>query len=148
MNTDEGWRHKLKILGPESLNELDRWRMDATQRAEARAHAKEQMKRDQERHERQIARAGAREEIAALRAELATLRAEFESLTRNFVDTMNAIASAFGTLADERHEQREEMRDLKTEVAKLGATQDQLVVRGKHEVMDLPNPLIRRTTVN
>jgi len=30
----------------------------------------------------------------------------------------------------------------------LGATQDQLVVRGKHEVMDLPNPLIRRTTVN
>ena len=98
--------------------------------------------------ERQIARAGAVEQIAALRAELAVLRAEFESLNRTFADTMNATASAFGTLADERHDQREEMRDLKTEVAKLGATQDQLVVRGKHEVMDLPNPLIRRTTVN
>jgi len=41
-------------------------------------------------------------------------------LNRTFADTMNATASAFGTLADERHDQREEMRDLKTEVAKLG----------------------------
>ena len=76
-----------------------------------------------------------------MRAELATLRADF-------ADTTNVTASVFETLADERHERREEIRDLKTEVAKLGATQDQLVVRGKHEVMDLPNPLIRRTTVN
>ena len=58
------------------------------------------------------------------------------------------LATVFETLADERHERREQIRDLKTEVAKLQATQDQLVMRGKHEVVDLPNPLIRRTTVN
>src|SRR5215471_3764169 len=98
MNTDDGWRHKLKTLGPESLNGLDRWRIDATQRAEARAQAKEQMKRDQERHERQIARAGAREEIATLRAELATLRADFESLNRTFTDVVDVVASTFATL--------------------------------------------------
>ena len=148
MSTDDGWRHKLKTLGPESLNELDRWRMDANQRAEARAQTKEQMKRAQERHERQIARAGAREEIATLRGELAALRAQLESLQRTFADAMDAVASAFGTLADERHDQRTQIANLKTEITKLGATQDQLVVRGKHEVMDLPNPLIRRTTVN
>jgi len=44
------------------------------------------------------------------------------------------LATVFETLADERHERREQIRDLKTE--------------GKHEVVDLPNPLIRRTTVN
>jgi hypothetical protein len=58
------------------------------------------------------------------------------------------LATVFETLADERHERRGQIRDLKTEVAKLQATQDQLVMRGKHEVVDLPNPLIRRTTVN
>src|SRR5262249_54392163 len=44
-----------------------------------RAQAREQQKREQERHERGLARVGAREEIAALRAELATLRTEHES---------------------------------------------------------------------
>jgi len=147
MSTDY-LRHKLKLQGADSLTDLDRWRIEATQREEARAQFKTQMTRERERQERSLARAGAREEITALRAELATLRAELDSLSRTFADAMNATANVFGTLADERHERREEIRDLKTEVAKLGATQDQLVVRGKHEVMDLPNPLIRRTTVN
>jgi len=106
------------------------------------------MKRDQERHERQIARASAREEIAALRAELAALRADFESLNRTFTDVMDVVASTFATLADQRQEQYAELSNLKTEITKLGATQDQLVVRGKHEVMDLPNPLIRRREMN
>jgi chromosome segregation ATPase len=151
MNTDEGWRHKLKTFGPESLNELDRWRMGATQRAEARAHAKDEMRRTQERQERQIARAGAVEQIATLRAELATLCAELATLQAEFADAMNTIASTFGTLADERHERREEIRQLKAEVTKVGATMDQLSVgrfNREREVVDLPNPLIRRTTVN
>jgi len=118
--------------------------VDATQRAEARTQAKERMKSDQDRQERSIARAGAREEIAALRAELAEMSAEFESLKRTFrtfVDAMDAITDTFATLADQRQEQRREIADLKTEITKLGATADQLVVRGKqHDVMDLPNP--------
>src|SRR5262245_26286050 len=114
-DTTEYLRHKLT-----QLHELDKWRLDANRREHARAQAKEQMKRDQERHERQIARAGAREEIAALRAELAVLRVELATLRADFADTTNVTASVFETLADERHERREEMRDLKTEVAKLG----------------------------
>jgi len=63
--------------------------------------------------------------------------------------TMNATASAFGTLADERDDQRAEIRQLKVEVTKVGATIDQLsVLSREREVVDLPNPLIRRTTVN
>ena len=113
-----------------------------------------QLKHEQERHERSLARAGAREEIAALRAELATLRTEHESLCRTLADTMNAAASAFGTLAAERREQRAEFDDLKVAVAKLSSTEphgrsaDFKFAREKDggaEVVDLPNFLLRRT---
>ena len=134
------WKHK----SPDSLTDLDRWRIDATQRQEARAQSKEQMRREAERQERGIARAGASEHIATLRGELATVRAELASLQRTIADAMDAVANTFGTLADQRHEQRAAIAELKTEVTKIMAATDQLVVRGRHDVIDLPNPLRRR----
>src|SRR5262245_48391370 len=100
--SDDGWRHRLNLFGPDNLNEVDRWRMDSDRREQERAQAREQQKREQERHERSLVRASAREEIAALRVELATLQGEHESLCRTLSDAMAATASAFGTLADER----------------------------------------------
>jgi len=154
MSIEDGWRSRVKLFGVESLNALDRWRYDMDKLEQERAQARQQSKREQERHERQIARAGAIEQIAALRAELATLRAEHESLCRTLSDTMSATASAFGTLADERREQRTEFDDLRVAVAKLSSTEphgrsaDFKFAREKDggaEVVDLPNFLLRRT---
>ena len=147
MSVEDGWRNQVKLFGVESLNALDRWRYDMDRLEHERAQAREQQKHEQERHERSLARAGAHAEIAALRAELAALRGEFESLNRTLADTMNATASAFGVLADERREQRAEIADLK---AKLGASPEAKrafqVAREKSdvEVVDLPEFLTRK----
>ena len=118
MSTDDSWRHKLNLLASDSLNSLDRWRMEAAQREEARAQARQQRQQEQARQERQLARAAASEQIAALRAELATLRAEYESLRDSVANVMDAIADTFNTLGSQRmdlsREQREEIRDLPT----------------------------------
>jgi predicted nucleic acid-binding Zn-ribbon protein len=92
MSVEDGWRNQVKLFGVESLNALDRWRYDMDRLEHERAQARQQVKQEQERHERSLARAGTREEIAALRAELATLREEHESLCRTLSDTMNATA--------------------------------------------------------
>ena len=157
MSTDDSWRHKLNLLGPDSLNELDRWRMADAEREEARAQARQQRQQEQARQERQLARAAASEQIAALRAELATLRAEHESLRDSVANVMDVIADTFNTLAGQRMdlsaEQREEIRALKIEVAKVGSTMDQLPgrdfkfarERDDSGIVDLPNPLPRRS---
>ena len=125
---------------------VKRWRADADRREQEHAQAREQLKREQASHERNVARASAREEIAALRAELAELRGEFESLNRTLADTMNATASAFGALADERREQHAAIADLKAAVAGVGAsplakrTAFQFArERSDVEPLDLPN---------
>jgi chromosome segregation ATPase len=122
------------------------WRIDADRREQQYAEARAQQKREQERYERQIARASAREEIAALRAELAELRGEFESLNHTLADTMNATARAFATLADERREQHATLAELKTVVAKLGASPEAKRAafqfareKSDAEVVDLPD---------
>jgi predicted nucleic acid-binding Zn-ribbon protein len=161
MSTDDGWRHRLKLLGADNLNALDRWRMDSDQREQAGAQAREQRKLEQERQERQLARAAAREQIAGLRAELATLRAEHESLRHSVANAMNAIADTFNVLGSQRLDlsagQRDEIRELKVEVAKFGSTLSELLGKqtnfqfareksdGDGGVVDLPNPLPRRT---
>jgi len=91
---------------------------------------------------------------------LATLEAQLADLNRTVSDAFHAIADAFNTLGSQRMElsaeQREEIRQLKVEVAKLGSTMNELLGRdfkfsrekSDGGVIDLPNPLIRRTTVN
>ena len=151
IGTEDGWRSQLKLFGKDSLNALDRWRMEMDQLEQERARSRGQSKREQERHERSLARAGAREEIAALRAELATLRAEHESLCRTLSETMGATASAFGTLADERREQHAAIDDLKLQIARLGASPEAKRAafqfareKSDTEIIDLPD-FIRKT---
>ena len=72
-------------------------------------------------------------------------------------DTLNATANAFGTLVDERREQRAEIDDLKAAIAKLGSTelhgrkegfQFAREKSGSSEAADLPSFLPPRRTVN
>jgi len=121
-NEHRRWLAQIRLFGPESLNALDRWRMDNDRREQERAQAQERQKREQERHKRSLARAGAREKIAALRAELAMLREKHESLSALVRDTLNTTTDTLCTLADERREQRAEIDDLKLAVARLGAS--------------------------
>ena len=146
MSTEDGWRSQLRLFEPESLNALDRWRMDNDRREQERAQAQERQKREQERHKRSLARAGAREKIAALRAELAMLREKHESLSALVRDTLNTTTDTLCTLADERREQRAEIDDLKLAVARLGASPEAKraafqFAREKSvgEVVDLPD---------
>src|SRR5262249_16685619 len=141
----------IKMMWGNADDPVKAWRSDADRREQEYAQAREQSKREQERHERDVARAGAREEIATLRAELAELRGEFESLNRTLADRMAATARAFGTLADERREQHAAIADLKAAVAAVGAsplgkrTAFQFArERGTDEVVDLPDFLPRK----
>jgi hypothetical protein len=122
--TDDGWRHRLKLLGADNLNTLDRWRMDSAQRELSRAQAREQRKREQERHERQIARASASEQIATLHAELATLRAAHEDLQGIVRDTLNATSEALLTLGNTLHTQHNDLAELKLVITRLGASSE------------------------
>jgi hypothetical protein len=157
MSIEDGWRSQLKLFGKDSLNALDRWRMEMDQLEQGRAQARQQRKQEQERREQDLARAGATDQIVALRAELTALQAEHESLRTSVVDTLNATANAFGTLVDERREQRAEIEELKTTIAKLGSTelhgrkegfQFARERDGGAEVADLPSFLPPRRTVN
>jgi len=110
-----------------------------------------QTKPSAERHERSLARAGAREEIAALRAELASMRTEHESLCRTLSDTLTATSDTFRTLDDMSRVQREEIADLKLAIAKLGASPEAKravfqFAREKSDVepVDLPEFLVRK----
>jgi hypothetical protein len=124
---------------------VPRWRADMDRLEQERVQAKEQMKCEQERHERNVARAGAREEVAALRAELATL---YSTLS----DTMTATGEALRTLGDEARARREEVADLKLQVARLGASPEAKRAafqfareKSDGEVVDLPEFLVRKT---
>jgi hypothetical protein len=139
MSTEDGWRSQLKLFGMDSLNSLDRWRMEMDRLDQERAQAKEQMRREEERHVRSLARAGAREEIAELRADLATLYATLR-------DVINATSETLSTLANEARARREEIADLKLAVAKLGASPEAKKAafqfaheKGADEVVDLPH---------
>ena len=95
------------------------------------------------------------EQIVALRAELSALREEHESLSRTVADTLRATSDAFGTLADERRGQREEIADLKLAIARLRASPEAKRAafqftreKGDAEVVDMPSFLPPRWTVN
>jgi len=139
----------LDFFGPESLNALDRWRMDSDRREQERAQAKEQVKREQERHERRLARAGAREEIAALRAELASMRTEHESLCRTLSDALTATSDTFRTLDDMARAQREEIADVKLAIARISPAEAKRAFQFAREksdgdVGDLPDLVYKK----
>lgn len=117
---------------------VKRWRVEMDRLEQERAEAKTQMQREQERHERSLARAGAHAEIAELRADLATL---YNTLS----DTMTATGEALRTLGDEARARREEIADLKLQIARLSASPEAKRAfqfgreKGDGEVVDLPD---------
>jgi chromosome segregation ATPase len=153
MSADEYQRVRTRagLFGRDSLNRLDRERLDLAELEDQRAQVRQQLEQEQERREQDLARAGATEQIVALRAELSALREEYESLSRIVADTLRATSDAFGTLADERREQCAEFENLKTAITKLGSTDGRKEAfqfareKGGAEVVDLPSFLSRRT---
>jgi len=149
----ENERARRALLDRSQWDALDHWRADSDRRAEERARAR----RERKQQKCEVATVANRSEFEG---RLATLEAQLADLNRTVSDAFHAIADAFNTLGSQRMElsaeQREEIRQLKVEVAKLGSTMNYLLGRdfkfsrekSDGGVIDLPNPLIRRTTVN
>jgi len=115
------------------------WRIDANRREQEYAEAREQQKREHERHERNVARAGAREEIAALEQRLAAV----EQQLVGFNELANATA-AFGDAVDGKLRKLEELLTRHAELGQPDSRQPkgfQGFVREKSntEVLDLPD---------
>jgi hypothetical protein len=80
------------------------WRADSDRREQEFAQAREQQKREQERHERDVAQAGAREEIAALKQRLTVV----EQQLAGFDELAQAVAT-FGDAVDGKLRKLEEL---------------------------------------
>src|SRR5262249_27743282 len=122
---------------------VNRWRMDSDRRDQERVEAKAQMRREEERRERDVARAGAREEIAELKHRLA----EVEAQLAGFHELANATVS-FSAAVDAK---LAELQRLLTRHAELRQAEPQpkgfqgfAREKSDAEVLDLPD-LIRKT---
>ena len=142
-------------LRPADPDGLQKWRDDNAQREEEFAR----QRRLEERERRRVAQAAAANEVAQLRSELEkrliALEAENADLRDTLVDAMSATADGLNGIMDQldlSREQRDEIHQLKIEVAKLGSTLAELrEQRAKGtfhfsrerdaEVTELPNPL-------
>jgi hypothetical protein len=151
-------------LGLRPNDPLERYREDAERREREFARAR----RQREREERRAAEAAAANEAVQLRAKLegriAALEVAHKELRADLLEVARATREAVEQLADQRmdlsREQREEIRELKVEVAKLGSTLTELreqrakdqfqFAREKDagEIEDLPNPLPLRRDLN
>src|SRR5262249_30713544 len=76
-------------------DDVKRWRADADRRERGRRETKAQMRRELEQHERDVARAGAYEEIAALKQRLAAVEQQLAS-----VDELARAVATFGQAVD------------------------------------------------
>ncbi len=106
-------------LGVRSTDPIQRWREDAEQRDAARAQSKRQLAREQ----RRVIEG---EEAAVLRAQMemriCALEQGYRDLQSALVDAMRAIHDTFDQIADQPVAQRDEIRELKIQVAKLATT--------------------------
>jgi hypothetical protein len=139
MSADESWRNRLALYGAENLSAMDKWRMDAAQREEGRVQTKEEMKREQERHERSLARAGAREEIAKLEQRLAAV----EQQLANFNELANATV-AFSTAVDSKLAELQQLLTRHAELRPAESPQPKgfggfAREKSNDEVVDLPD---------
>jgi hypothetical protein len=102
-------RAAAALHGRESLNELDKWRLDQSYIEEKRAAAKRihARERSRSRHERSVAAAAATEQ-AQLREELATLHANQVVLHDGLVDSLRTIGEAIGNIVDNEFDRDEE----------------------------------------
>src|SRR5262249_33016637 len=137
--SNDGWRSRVKLFGADSLNSVDRWRMEMDQLEQERAQARDQSKREQERHERNVARAGAYEEIAALKQRLAAAEEQLAGF--------NELGQAITTFGDAVESKLSKLEYLMTRHAELRQPdshqpkgfQGFAREKGDTEVLDLPD---------
>src|SRR5262249_43145914 len=160
MSVEDGWRSRRNLMGPDSLNELDRWRADNAQREEELARQRRAEKHERQQSEQQCVvdqlRAEMRRELANIRSELYQQR----ELTYEVVGT--AIGEFADKILDKAEKFTREIQNLMfTEIARrcgeLTARIDTLALgapsrsrptkdfrfsheRSDDDVSDLPNP--------
>jgi hypothetical protein len=125
-------------------DEVKRWRADADALAEQHTRLREQARREQEQHERDVARAGACEEIAVLKQRL-------EAVEQQLVD-FSELARAVATFGDAVDGKLSKLEQLLTRHAELRQTESHQPKgfqgfareRGDGEVTDLPDFLARK----
>ena len=92
-------------------DDVKRWRADADRRERERIETKAQMRREQEQHERDVARAGAHEEIAALKQRLAAVEQQLALIDQ--------LAQAIATFSQAVDGKLAELQQLLTRRAEL-----------------------------
>jgi hypothetical protein len=152
-------RRQAKLCGRDSLNRLDRWRLEVAEREEARAAERRAEERVQQQQKKQSI-------VEQLRAEMATLRAEMYELHEVVIQ---ATGDALGTHSDKiidiaekfvKDNQREFLKGL----AELRARLDNMLPETRAartnkdfkfasestdvDIIDMPSPLVRKVTVN
>jgi len=115
------------------------WRIDADRREQERAQAKEQMKREREHHERDVAQASAREEIAELKQRLAAV----EQQVASFDELAQAVAT-FGAAVDNKLAELQRLLTRHAELRQAESPQPKgfqgfAREKGDTEVLDLPD---------
>src|SRR5262245_4175173 len=107
-------------LGLRPNDPLEKWRDFHEKREKERAQARREREQEAQRAANAIA---ADEATQALEARVAALEEGNTNLEQNLVDVCRAVRGAIDNLADQREDlSREELRELKIEVAKLGST--------------------------
>jgi uncharacterized phage infection (PIP) family protein YhgE len=114
---------RIELSDPQGLQ---RWREDAERRDQEFARERRLQEMNEERAQRRAAANEAAVLRTAFEQRLTKLEAGLQELQISFVDVMRAINNALNDLANQRMdlsaEQRDEIRQLKQEVAKLGST--------------------------
>ena len=153
------FKSKTDPLGIWQHDPVQRWKDDAQRREEK--FAEERRKEEEELRRRQEAAAAYEADLLrnAFEARISALEQRNADLEDNLVEGLRATRYAIEVIADEHvelsREQREELRDLRAEVAKLHSTLTELreerfrsfqgFAREKDgEVVDLPSFLPRR----
>jgi chromosome segregation ATPase len=124
-------------------DDVKRWRADADRREQARTETKAQMRREQEQHECDVARAGAYEEIAALKQRLAAVEQQLAS-----VDELARAIATFGQAVDGKLAELQQLLTRHAELRQADPTRPkgfQGFARERiDEVLDLPANFIRK----
>jgi hypothetical protein len=154
---------RAKLFGEDSLNDLDRWRLRGAREEQARAKQKQAEAREQHEDAVEVLRAELQQEVAALRGEMDRLHEV----------VLEATGQALGEVSDKACDWAEKLvRELKNEMTTsvarihgevMGRIDNLLpeprtsraksdfkfaAERDDGDVIDLPNPLVRKTTMN
>jgi hypothetical protein len=148
-------------LGLRPNDPLEQWRDFHEKQEREFAQARRERKQEEQHRADAIAANEAAQLRYALEARLAALEERHAHLEADVLDLARATSYGFNAIADQHIEpsaqEREELRDLKTEVAKLHSILTELreerakgfqFAREKDAVADLPNFLPQRRIVN